>query len=63
MLYLHKAKIIHRDIKPSNILINPNCDIKLIDFGLAISFEHAKLNYDSENSADIRKMTKSLIKE
>lgn len=33
--YLHKAGILHRDLKPSNIICNGNCEIKLIDFGLA----------------------------
>ena len=33
--YLHKAGILHRDLKPSNIVCNGNCEMKLIDFGLA----------------------------
>ena len=33
--YAHKQKIIHRDIKPGNIMIAPNGDIKVLDFGLA----------------------------
>jgi mitogen-activated protein kinase 1/3 len=37
MNYLHSANIIHRDLKPANILINPNLDIKICDFGLARS--------------------------
>ncbi|XP_027908776.1 mitogen-activated protein kinase 3 isoform X2 [Vigna unguiculata] len=33
--YIHSANIIHRDLKPSNLLLNSNCDLKIIDFGLA----------------------------
>lgn len=36
-------KLIHRDISSHNILIDHNCDIRLIDFGLAINVD-IKLN-------------------
>jgi serine/threonine-protein kinase len=35
--YAHKCKIIHRDIKPENIFIDKNLNVKLGDFGLALS--------------------------
>lgn len=33
--YIHKHGVLHRDIKPANIIIKPNGDAVLIDFGLA----------------------------
>jgi len=31
----HRHHIIHRDIKPGNVLVNENCEPKLLDFGIA----------------------------
>lgn len=33
--YLHEKSIIHLDLKPENIMIQPDEDVKIIDFGLA----------------------------
>jgi CheY-like chemotaxis protein/predicted Ser/Thr protein kinase len=33
--HAHKNRIMHRDIKPNNIIIQPNGDLKLLDFGVA----------------------------
>lgn len=33
--YMHSAGLIHRDLKPANIGVNEDCELKLLDFGLA----------------------------
>ena len=38
--HIHAHHILHRDIKPDNIIVNPQNQIVLIDFGSARSFVH-----------------------
>jgi len=43
--YIHSAGIIHRDLKPSNIAVNADCELKIIDFGLARPTEQEMTGY------------------
>lgn len=42
---IHSKDVIHRDIKPSNIIIDKNRNVKIIDFGSAITKEEENGKY------------------
>lgn len=48
LAYAHKNGVIHRDIKPSNIIIDQHGNVKILDFGIALT---------SETSADKQSST------
>ncbi|XP_026865802.1 mitogen-activated protein kinase 13 isoform X2 [Electrophorus electricus] len=43
--YIHSAGIIHRDLKPGNLAVNQDCELKILDFGLARHAEAEMTGY------------------
>merc|ERR1719249_538606 len=62
--FVHTAGIVHRDLKPENIIINGECTIRIIDFGLACGCEE---NIDSKQPdieiSDASKMALNMVDE
>ena len=42
----HAAGVVHRDVKPANILVTPEGDAKLVDFGIARSAQEEQVTID-----------------
>ncbi|NJL11722.1 MAG: serine/threonine protein kinase [Microscillaceae bacterium] len=49
--YAHQCGIVHRDLKPANIMISPQGDIKVLDFGIA---KHVQADESALTQAGIK---------
>ena len=59
--YLHDRRLIHRDIKPENLLLEPDDNILLSDFGIAIT-THTTMTNDQECAGTVAYMAPEQIK-
>jgi len=61
LAYAHGQGVIHRDIKPENIMLTPQGQVKVTDFGLAFAHEEVRLTQDEGMLGTILYMSPEMI--
>eukprot|EP00735_Rhodelphis_limneticus_P008349 TRINITY_DN2126_c0_g1::TRINITY_DN2126_c0_g1_i1::g.12734::m.12734 TRINITY_DN2126_c0_g1::TRINITY_DN2126_c0_g1_i1::g.12734 ORF type:complete len:408 (+),score=42.20,sp/Q8N5S9/KKCC1_HUMAN/39.33/1e-34,sp/Q8N5S9/KKCC1_HUMAN/31.62/1e-09,Pkinase/PF00069.20/1.9e-14,Pkinase/PF00069.20/1.2e-35,Pkinase_Tyr/PF07714.12/5.6e-29,Kinase-like/PF14531.1/7.2e-08,RIO1/PF01163.17/0.12,APH/PF01636.18/0.21 TRINITY_DN2126_c0_g1_i1:305-1528(+) len=49
--YIHSQHVVHGDIQPGNILVTPECDVKISDFGVSIAGDGGNPDWDMVSHA------------
>ena len=49
--FAHGRGVLHRDIKPSNILLDPEGEIRIADFGIACTAQEARARYTGRTTS------------
>lgn len=58
--YLHRRGIIHRDLKPDNVLV-VNDQVKVLDFGLAVTQEYARKHPETRVAGTLAYMAPEVL--